>query len=99
MADSKPKSKPKAAPSADGGPIRVRAKVTNGDGRYVGYYGVRRIREGQVFVIKSEKEMGSWMERVDTQGRPINDDGSLKHEDVVEEIATDEKADADESVI
>jgi hypothetical protein len=30
-----------------------------------GYYGLRRIKEGQEFHIKSEKDLGKWMEPLD----------------------------------
>lgn len=34
-----------------------------------GYYGHSRRREGDVFTIRSEAQMGSWMERVDASTR------------------------------
>ncbi len=39
--------------------MKVRAKR-------MGYYGVARIREGEVFEIKDEQELGSWMEKVES---------------------------------
>lgn len=79
--------------------IKVRAKVTNGDGHYVGYYGVRRIREGQVFTIRSMDELGSWMELVDHQGRPIDEAGNVLHEEQVEEVQTDAVHDDEQDVL
>lgn len=79
--------------------IKVRAKITSGDGKYVGYYGVRRIREGQVFSIRSIEELGSWMELVDTQGRPIDAEGNLLHKEQIEEVETDSAHDEGEDVL
>ncbi len=45
--------------------IKVRAKLLNDEGKPVGYYGLKRIRPGEVFYIDSEKHFPKkWMERV-----------------------------------
>lgn len=76
------------------GPVRVRGKVLLNEGKVVGYYGVRRIREGQVFVIKSMADFSDrWMERVDKTGRVLDENGKPKADADVETLQTDEEED------
>ena len=63
-------------PQPKPGRIRVRARITDGDNRVVGYYGVARIREGQTFTIRTMQEFSNkWMELVDGEGNPVDDKG------------------------
>ena len=71
--------------------VRVRAKIQANDNAVVGYYGVRRIREGQVFVIRTMADFSDrWMERVDSAGNPITIDGERVDILATDEIATSE---------
>lgn len=46
--------------------IRVKAITLQGEGRVVGYYDLRRIREGEEFTISDEKHFSKrWMVRLD----------------------------------
>ena len=44
--------------------IQVRAKAIHEDGRMAGYYGHKRIREGELFLVKESEFSGRWMEAV-----------------------------------
>jgi hypothetical protein len=58
----------------------------------MGYYDLKRRREGDVFEIKTEKEFSSkWMEKLDSK--------SARSRKPKEEVESDDLADASESVI
>lgn len=47
--------------------MRVRAKAGNSDKQVMGYYGLKRIRSGEEFVLSDEKHFSSkWMEKIDS---------------------------------
>lgn len=67
-----PKKTTAAKPAESNKPIKVRAITLQGEGRVVGYYNNRRIREGELFMIRSEKDFSKkWMERVVGPPAPV----------------------------
>ena len=92
--------------------MKVRA-IGDEIGVVVGYYDNRRIKAGQVFEIKSEKDMGKWMEKVEETAKsiekpkeeprvavPIKDANKAVHEGKAEQPKKEEvKPTGNESVI
>lgn len=62
-------------------PIPVRALDT-------GFYNGGRIRKGTLFTIKSEQELGKWMERRDTPEAKALDDAAIAKAKDDEKFAT-----------
>lgn len=47
--------------------MRVMAKAGNSDKQVMGYYGLKRIRSGEEFVLSDENHFSSkWMEKIDS---------------------------------